>query len=84
MFPEFFSRILHKILRITKGTFSEIYFMIRFFSNVCYDVGQSIIGCGGVYRFYLEIFLLSFCRLQPIDKGFATIQSVTIDHFVFP
>ena len=51
--------------------------MIRFFSNVYYDVGQSIIGCGGVYWFYLEIFILSFCRLQPIDKGFATIRSVT-------
>ena len=71
-----FCRILHKILTITKGTFFDFYFMIRFFSYVYYDVG-SIIGCGEVYWFYLEIFLLSFCRLQPIDKDFDTIRSVT-------
>ena len=76
-FSEFFFRILRKILTITKGTFSDFYFMIRFVSNVFYDVGQSIIGCEGVYWFYLEIFLLSFCCLQPIDKDFATIRSVT-------
>ena len=71
-----FCRILHKILTITKGTFFDFYFMIRFFSYVYYDVG-SIIGCGEVYWFYLEIFLLSFCRLQPIAKDFDTIRSVT-------
>ena len=33
-------------------------------------------GCGEVHWFYLELFLLSFCRLYLIDKGFITSRSV--------
>ena len=33
-------------------------------------------NCGEVHWFCLELFLLSFCRLWPIDKGFTTSRSV--------